>query len=310
VDQANHDRLYTIGETVAALQAAFPDVSHSSLRFLEREGFIDPHRTQGGHRLYASGDLARIRLIKRWQAERLSLADIRQRLDRLDTLASPEQVADRFTALAVSGNGADASQTVLLCDELGMPLERIFDEVLRPSLVDIGERWAAGTLTVAQEHEVSELVRDLIAQLTLRHRPSHSDLPVVVAACVADELHELGLRMVSGLLRQRGARVHFLGANVASWFVVESTQRLDAAAVLLSVALEDHLPALEETLDALRQASFATRPPVVFVGGRATAGLERRLAGANVRVVADGELALVVDAVVSALGPAGPAGHR
>jgi methanogenic corrinoid protein MtbC1 len=132
---------------------------------------------------------------------------------------------------------------------------------------------------------------------------------VVVAACVADELHELGLRMVSGLLRQRGVRVHFLGANVSPWFVVESVQRLEAAAVLLSVSLDNHLPALEETLAALRQASFATQPPIIFVGGQATANLERRLADATVRVLAEGEFAPIVDAVVSALGPGAWSGH-
>ena len=72
--------LLPIGQVVAELQASYPDVSHSSLRFLEREGLITSIRTPGGHRLYYRADVERIRQIKMWQAQRLSLDQIRQRL--------------------------------------------------------------------------------------------------------------------------------------------------------------------------------------------------------------------------------------
>src|SRR5687767_5899676 len=72
--------LLSIGQVVTHLQAEYPDVSHSSLRFLEREGLVTPHRTPGGHRLFTKQDVDRVRQIKRWQEQRLSLAEIRQRL--------------------------------------------------------------------------------------------------------------------------------------------------------------------------------------------------------------------------------------
>src|SRR5680860_77152 len=77
-------RLFTIGEAVAKLRSDYPDMSHSALRFLQREGLVDPVRTAGGHRLFTHGDLDRIRRIKRWQRHRLSLAEIRQRLEHID----------------------------------------------------------------------------------------------------------------------------------------------------------------------------------------------------------------------------------
>ncbi len=60
----------TIGKVVALLQKEFPDLTSSSLRFLEKEGLLHPQRTPGGHRLYSDGDIARIRLIKHLQSER------------------------------------------------------------------------------------------------------------------------------------------------------------------------------------------------------------------------------------------------
>ncbi len=157
--------LLPIGQVVAEVQASYPDVTHSSLRFLEREGLITPTRTAGGHRLFARHDVERIRQIKTWQAQRLSLDQIRQRLLDLDRLSAPAALAESFLQLALDGNQAAAYQSIIKADDLGVPLTRLFGEVLQPALSELGRRWEHGELLVAQEKEVSELARDLIADL-------------------------------------------------------------------------------------------------------------------------------------------------
>ncbi|MCK4514777.1 MAG: MerR family transcriptional regulator [Spirochaetaceae bacterium] len=75
----------TIGETLAQLQPEFPDLTVSSLRFLEKEGLLQPQRSPGGHRLYGDEDIARIRLIKRLQSQRYyPLETIRHMLGKLE----------------------------------------------------------------------------------------------------------------------------------------------------------------------------------------------------------------------------------
>src|SRR5688500_10464102 len=85
--------LLPIGQVVAELRASYPDVSDSSLRFLEREGVSAPTRTAGGHRLFAQHDVERIRQIKPWQTQRLSLDESRPRLVDLDRLPAPPALA-------------------------------------------------------------------------------------------------------------------------------------------------------------------------------------------------------------------------
>jgi len=78
-------QLYTIGQIVEQLQSEFPDLSPSSLRFLEKEGLLAPQRTPGGHRLYRDEDVIRIRLIKRLQSQRYyPLEIIRHMLVKLE----------------------------------------------------------------------------------------------------------------------------------------------------------------------------------------------------------------------------------
>lgn len=78
-------QFYTIGQIVEQLQSEFPDLSPSSLRFLEKEGLLAPQRTAGGHRLYRDEDVIRIRLIKRLQSQRYyPLEIIRHMLVKLE----------------------------------------------------------------------------------------------------------------------------------------------------------------------------------------------------------------------------------
>src|SRR5918997_2110687 len=116
------DELVSIGSVVTDLQRSYPDVSHSSLRFLEREGLITSIRTPGGHRLYSPADVDRIRQIKTWQAQRLSLDQIRQRFAELDRLPTPAALAESFLRQALAGDLAAAYQTIIAADDVGLPL--------------------------------------------------------------------------------------------------------------------------------------------------------------------------------------------
>jgi DNA-binding transcriptional MerR regulator/methylmalonyl-CoA mutase cobalamin-binding subunit len=262
------DRLYSIGSAVAELQRSFPDVSHSSLRFLEREGLLEPFRTEGGHRKFRASDLERVRTIKEWQSQHLSLDDIRQRLAFMDKLAPPEVLWPRFLELGLAGKDHEARALILNADEAGVPLITMFQEILTPALIALGEGWAAGTVTVGQEHEVSELCRDLVSDLTSRHAGLIRGDFSVLAACVEGEMHELGLRMVFGLLRQRGVLVHFLGASVPTSFLVESVKMREPDVLLLSVAMEYHREALVRAVEAVHEALPAPQRPVIVVGGQ------------------------------------------
>lgn len=298
-DQRRGHELLPIGSVVAALQHDYPDVSHSSLRFLEREGLVTPTRTSGGHRLYSPANLQRVRQIKDWQAQRLSLEEIRQRLGVLADVASPDALADAFLERALRGDLPAARRVVLDADDVGLPLEVAFDEVLRPALRQLGDRWAGGDVSVAQEKETSETAREIIAELTLRHARRTASQPAsVVAACVAGERHELGLRMMSGLLRSRGINVHFLGADVAPGFLADAVERRRPQAVLLSVTSDTHLPAIREAVAALHDAGHS---PTILAGGQAVERHPDIVAGFGVTPATD-DPDLLIETLIADVG--------
>jgi DNA-binding transcriptional MerR regulator len=71
----------TIGAVCKALEAEFPDISISKIRYLEDQKLLSPRRTPGGYRLYSSSDVERLRAILRMQRDEfLPLRVIRQEL--------------------------------------------------------------------------------------------------------------------------------------------------------------------------------------------------------------------------------------
>ena len=263
--------LIPIGKVVEEVGKSFPSVTQSSLRFLEREGLIVPTRTPGGHRLYSAADVQRIVQIKEWQEQRLSLDQIRERLEQRDRLPNPSALTQRFLEEVLQGDVEAARRNVLSADEVGMPIWQTFSQIIEPALIEVGNGWERGTILVAQEKTVSEVVRDLIAELAHRHTTGETHGPAIVAACVAGERHELGLRMIVALLRASGRRVHYLGADVDTQFLVQAIRLRRPAAVLLSARLDTHMQAVEAAVSAIQAEFDGGDRPLVVVGGQLAA---------------------------------------
>ncbi|HEU5317478.1 MAG TPA: cobalamin-dependent protein [Chloroflexota bacterium] len=290
--------LISIGEVVDRLRAEFPDVSASMLRFFEREGLVVPRRTPGGHRLYGEAEIERLRRLRRLQRdERLTLAEARQRLDAAAQLPPTPALARSFLRAALDGRAMTARLVILNAAEAGLPLDRLHREVLAPALHELGARWAAGTLSVAQEHEVAALARDVLGELAGRVPDPESPRAALVAACAPGELHDLGLRMVATELRERGYAVHFLGADVPPDALAHAVRTRTPRAMLLSITRPECGPALGEAIAAARRAAGA-RAPRILVGGQAAAALAPQLAAWHAEVV---EAPSVAQAVEQAL---------
>ena len=89
-----------IGEVLAQLQAEFPDVSVSKIRFLENAGLIQPARSPSKYRKFSPADVERLRYILTAQRDQyLPLRVIKDQLDAGEQDRS-ERPAGRYPAPA------------------------------------------------------------------------------------------------------------------------------------------------------------------------------------------------------------------
>jgi methanogenic corrinoid protein MtbC1 len=120
-----------------------------------------------------------------------------------------------------------------------VPLSGAVTGVVLPFLREVGDRWEAGTLSVAHEHFVSDMLRRKLSALS--SVPPHQVLedasapsPVVLLACPPGERHDLVLLCVALMLRERGVRARFLGADTPIPAVLSAARAAGADAVVLA----------------------------------------------------------------------------
>jgi DNA-binding transcriptional MerR regulator len=144
------ERLLTIGTVCRRLQAEFPDISISKIRYLEDQGLLAPRRTQSGYRLFSEDDVERLETILRLQRDEfLPLRVIRQELAS-PSGAGKERRRRRAVGLADPDDELDFGE---LCDRAAITSElaRELEEygLLQPRRVGSEKLYPAGDVDVA-----------------------------------------------------------------------------------------------------------------------------------------------------------------
>ena len=121
-----------------------------------------------------------------------------------------DQLTDQLRAALDRFDGA-AAHTAFDRLLATVSLDVVLADVLLPFLRDLGDRWAAGRASVAQEHYASNLIRGRLLAITRDWDSGHG--PSLLLACLPDEAHDLGLIIFGILAARRGWRVTFLGAD-------------------------------------------------------------------------------------------------
>jgi len=104
---AAEEKKYGIGEVQDTLKKEFPDITISKIRFLEKEGLLNPERTPSGYRKYSKANIKQLSYILRLQREEyLPLSVIKR---KMQDLKSGKVVAGDMTVM--SGQGAEPSLT-------------------------------------------------------------------------------------------------------------------------------------------------------------------------------------------------------
>jgi methanogenic corrinoid protein MtbC1 len=134
----------------------------------------------------------------------------------------------------------------------------------------VGELWEQGNISVAEEHQATEIVvRVLALQREARRVAAGRQGHRVVLAAPSGEHHVVALRMVHNLLRDAGYDVVMLGPDVPIDALAEFARRGRPGAVCLSATM----PVAFDDIDLLVRTVHDTRPSSGFVvGGRGFGG--------------------------------------
>jgi MerR family transcriptional regulator, light-induced transcriptional regulator len=243
-------------------------VSPELLRAWElRYELLAPERSPGGFRLYSEADEARVRRMQSLLANGHSAAEAARQARGMAEPVDPgppvplvAALSERLRAALDRFDGAEAHAAL---DQLfaSVSTEAVLGSVVLPYLKELGERWAAGTASVAQEHFASHLIRGRL--LGLARDWDAGAGRTVVLACLPGEEHDLGLIVFGILLHRHGWRVIFLGADTPFPTLDDAMSNLrPAVTVLTTINAELFGRGREQIRAAARRAPIALAAPV------------------------------------------------
>jgi methanogenic corrinoid protein MtbC1 len=276
-------------------------VSEHVLRAWEsRYGLLRPARSPGGYRLYSRDDENRVRQMQAHlagglaaaQAAGAAIAELEPPLTTLggnvpkgghsssatsahpasrpelgDPLSSADR-ADYGSALLAALDGMDEPKAHAVLDRLltEFTIDSVLRDVVMPYLSDLGARWEAGEVSVAQEHFATEVVRGRLAGLARGWGGGRG--PQALLACPPGELHDMGLLVFGIALSRRGWRIANLGVNTPVPQAREVTSDLSPALVVMAATTSARFTAIEPELTRL-----AALVPLALAGAGATQDL-------------------------------------
>jgi methanogenic corrinoid protein MtbC1 len=172
----------------------------------------------------------------------------------------------RFLLAILAGDVRASCDVMDAAREEGADADEIVIVIVRPALQEVGLRWAAGELGVAQEHVASATAAIALEHVAELQPVAEGDRPVAVVACVEGELHVLGARVIADALERAGWQTLFCGASTPVDDLAGLASERGARLVALSVARRSELPATSRTIAALRALQSS---PYIVVGGQA-----------------------------------------
>lgn len=147
-------------------------------------------------------------------------------------------------------------------------LNAVLRDVVLRCLSDIGDAWARGDMTVAEEHFASQLIRERL--LALARDWDRGRGPRAVLACPSGERHDIGLICFGIVLSRSGWRVTFLGSDTPISALSAAVTVLEPDLIVLSATLEEWFISVTSPLRAL-----AAEHEVLIAGSGATSRVAR-----------------------------------
>jgi DNA-binding transcriptional MerR regulator/methylmalonyl-CoA mutase cobalamin-binding subunit len=233
--------------------------AHTIRIWEKRHQLVEPERTTTNIRLYSDDDLKKIINIsllnthglKISKLVNLSAEELHQKVSELSETKSAVDIFIDQMVVAMIDMEEEAFDQLLnrLSQRLGF--ERALTEVVYPFLTKIGVLWQTGNITPAQEHFISNLIRQkiIVAIDSLPLAPKSAMR--VVLYLPEGELHEIGLLFYHYVAKKEGLRTYYLGQNVPYKDVAFVVEQHKPHVLVTSITTSPTASAIQGYIDRL-----------------------------------------------------------
>jgi DNA-binding transcriptional MerR regulator len=256
--------------------------AHTIRIWEQRYGFLKPQRTDTNIRFYNNHELKtilNIALLNKYgykisHIDRMTGDEVKDKILSLgQTQAQQERIINELIQHMIELDLEKFEDT--LDDYVqGRGIEKAINQIIFPFMERIGVLWMTGHINPAQEHLVSNIIRQKLIVGT-EGISTHLRIEKSVLLFLPEgEYHELGLLFIQYLLKSRGISTLYLGANVPLEDV-EYVAKLKVPNYIYShLTSVSHGFSFDRFLSSITK-KFETTP--VIISGRLTQAYEKKI---------------------------------
>ncbi|MDF2438819.1 MAG: MerR family transcriptional regulator [Bacteroidota bacterium] len=197
--------------------------AHTLRIWEQRYGILNPERTDTNIRWYCNDKLKHLLNVTflyehGYKISKIALLSPGQVVEEVNKIVDKEEnVCDQIRGLVLSmiELEEDRFETIISNNINNHGFTYTVEKVVYPFLSKIGVMWQTGSINPAQEHFISNLIRQkLISAIDTQKAPANENCKRFILFLPDGELHELSLLYFNYLLKSQGHRVIYLGQSV------------------------------------------------------------------------------------------------
>jgi DNA-binding transcriptional MerR regulator len=197
--------------------------AHTIRIWEKRYNVVNPERTDTNIRYYNDEDLKKLLNISTLNKHGLKISEIVkmginqvcEKIIEISNTSSDYESYINNLIISMIEIDEDKFEKVLSSAIIKMGFEKTITHIIYAFLEKVGILWQVGTINPAQEHFITNLIRQkLIIAIDGQENSPKADAKTFLLFLPENELHELGLLFYTYIIKKSGHKVIYLGQSV------------------------------------------------------------------------------------------------
>ncbi len=188
-------------------------------------------------------------------------------------MATREQVLGRLYEAVVGYDSDGAAKAAVDAVALKMDPVDAIEMGLAKGLREIGEKFEKGELylphLIMGADAMEAAIKVLESAMKMGGLEAKSRGTIVIGT-VEGDIHDLGYRIVSAMLRANGFKVHEIGFNTKSMDFIDKAKETNADIIAVSSLMTTTMPFMRDLIESLQTSGLRGRFMVLVGGGPVT----------------------------------------
>ena len=267
------------GNYLNSLEAAnLLGVNVSTIKRWTDSGKLNCIQTAGGHRKFLMKHINEY--LKKHTEDGKNIAVLpydsseHRQLNHLIQKHKTEDLIEHLLRYSLESKYEEVSMIITGLALSQYPIYKMFDELVTPVLHKIGDLWAHGKITVAEEHISSNIIRDSLIALREILIKVDDKSEKIICFAFDDDQHDIPLKMVQIILEQRGFDVYYSGQRTPAESLEKLISNIKPSRLYLSCTYYDdnwnaeQLKAKENEMNILYELADRYKFEL-YIGGQA-----------------------------------------